>query len=52
MSAPLTAGKCLSVVLDLGGVEGGGWRGWGGRFLRGILCRRLLLVVLATVWKP
>lgn len=24
MSAPLTAGKCLSVVLDLGGVEGGG----------------------------
>lgn len=52
VSAPLTAGKCLSVVLDLGGVEGGGWRGWGGRFLRGILCRRLLLVVLATVWKP
>lgn len=30
VSAPLTAGKCLSVVLDLGGVEGGGWRGWGG----------------------
>lgn len=30
MSAPLTAGKCLSVVLDLGG--GGGWRveGMGG----------------------
>lgn len=52
VSAPLTAGKCLSVVLDLGGVEGGGWRGWGGRFLRGILCRRLLLVLLATVWKP
>lgn len=34
VSAPLTAGKCLSVVLDLGGVEGGGWRGWGEIFTR------------------